>query len=565
MCGIADWVESASARKPLAEESALVAMLDALAPRNSPGGGDELVALVERRAGRRTVMGAMLCDRASGISVALDGSIANAAELRADLLRRGYAFPAGSTAELLLRAYQRWDRDVARQLRGPIAMAIWDSRRDRLLLARDRFGEKPLYLRETPGALYFASEAKALLAVPGARAEVDPQAMREYLEHRMVSGGRTLFAGIRKLAPATTALWEFGRLRETRYWTPPDHEPRREAQIDEPPMEGFRARLAEAAGTEQGAGVLLSGGIDSTALVAILAEKGVRTFSLGFEGDRKSELPQAAQAAKHFRTAHTEIVVKPSELTGSLERLVAERDAPLARPSDVALHRLAAEAGRSVRIVVTGDGSDEVLGGHRRFAMERFSEGFCRSLEERRGRWVDGLLLDRKNFSSARDEEAPESNSSTLRRALYQAQVTELPEQILERNERAASAAGVQMRMPFIDHRLVEYVSGLPDEYRVRGLSTKWILREAARRLVPDGLAQRKGGFRVPLRDGLRNELRDTLLEHLQGGGSRTRRYYDERALDRMIEQHLKGRHNHGIALWTLLNLEIWHRRYKPA
>ena len=540
-------------------------MLEALAPRNAPGGGEELVGLVERRADRRTVMGAALCDRASGLSVALDGSIANAAELRADLLRRGYAFPAGSTAELLLRAYQRWDRDVARHLRGALALAIWDSRRGRLLLARDRFGEKPLFLRQTQGALYFASEAKALLALPGARAEVDPQAMREYLEHRMVSGGRTLFAGIRKLAPATTALWEFGRLRETRYWTPPDHEPRREAQIDEPPVEGFRSQLAEAVGPAQGAGVLLSGGIDSTALVAILSEKGVKTFSLGFEGDRKSELPQAAQAAKHFRTAHTEIVVKPSELTGSLERLVAERDAPLARPSDVALHRLAAEAGRSVRVLYTGDGSDEVLGGHRRYAMERFSEGFCRSLEERRAKWVEGLLVDPKNFSSVEDEEPSDSPSSSLRRALYQAQVTELPEQILERNERAASASAVEIRMPFIDHRLVEYVSALPDEYRVRGLSTKWILREAARRLVPDGLAQRKGGFRVPLRDWLRNELRDTLLEHLQGGGSRTRRYYDERALDRMIEQHLKGRHNHGTALWTLLNLEIWHRRYKPA
>ena len=142
------------------------------------------MGLVERRAGRRAVMGAALCDRASGISVALDGAIANADELRAELARRGYPFNGAGSAELLLRAYQRWDRDVAKHLRGALALAIWDSRRERLLLARDRFGEKPLYLREAQGALFFASEAKALLSVPGVRAQVDPQAMRDYLAYR---------------------------------------------------------------------------------------------------------------------------------------------------------------------------------------------------------------------------------------------------------------------------------------------------------------------------------------------------------------------------------------------
>jgi asparagine synthase (glutamine-hydrolysing) len=143
--------------------------------------------------------------------------------------------------------------------------------------------------------------------------------------------------------------------------------------------------------------------------------------------------------------------------------------------------------------------------------------------------------------------------------------VGELPAQLLERNDRVATAAGVEARMPFLDHRLAEYVSALPDGYRVHGLSGKWILREAAKRLVPDSLARRKGGFRVPLRDWLRNDLRDTLLEHLQGTASRTRGSYDERVLDLMLAEHLKGRHNHEIPLWTLLNLEIWHRKYRPA
>jgi asparagine synthase (glutamine-hydrolysing) len=561
MCGIAGWVESAASRAASLEEEALVPMLEALTRRNPDG--SELMALVERRGGRRAVMGAALCDRASGISVALDGTIANAEELRADLARRGFPFKGAGAAELLLRAYQRWDRDVAKHLRGALALAVWDSRRERLLLARDRFGEKPLYLSEAKGALFFASEAKALLSLPGARVEADPEAMRDYLAYRFVPGGRTLFAGIRQLAPGTSALWEFGRLRETPYWTPPDKDPCRNAPGGDA-VEGFVSSLARTMEADAGSGVFLSGGIDSAAIVAVLSAGGaVKTFSLGFEGDRASELPQAAQVAKHFGASHHEIVVKPADLAGALPRVIAARDAPLSRPSDLAVHRLAGEAARSVRTVLTGDGCDEVLGGYRSYVVERYSEGFCRSLEERRARWVDALLPEKTARESFREETDP--SSSRLRRALYAAQVTQLPGQILERNERAASAAAIDIRMPFLDHRLVEYVSALPDEYRVRGLATKWILREAAKRLVPGSLATRKTGFRVPLRDWLRNELRDTLLEHLQGGASRTRGYYDAKALDRMLEQHLKGKHNHEMPLWTLLNLEIWHRQYRPA
>jgi len=156
--------------------------------------------------------------------------------------------------------------------------------------------------------------------------------------------------------------------------------------------------------------------------------------------------------------------------------------------------------------------------------------------------------------------------ASPLRRALYAGQTTRLPDELLERNDRAAAAAGVEMRMPYLDHRLAEYLSALPDDRRVRGLATKWILHQAGRRLIPGALARRrKGGFRMPIRDWLRNELRDTLLEHLQGSGSRTRKYYDAARLDRMLAEHLRGKNNHSRALWTLLNLEIWHRKYAPA
>jgi len=568
MSGIAGWVAEGRGGAP--REEALLPMLESLAHRGRPG--ETLVALVERRGARRAVMGAAICDRESGVAVALDGTIANARELREELARKGYAFPRASGpaagAEVVLRAYQRWDRDAPKHFHGAFAIALWDSHRQRLLLARDRFGEKPLHVCERGGSIYFASEPKAILALPGLPAAVDARAMRDYLERRYVPGERTLFAGIRRLAPATFALWEFGRLRETRYWFAPDRDPRRASpEAGEDAVGGFAVRLREAVGGSDDCGILLSGGLDSAALLSLASDgKRVKTYTLGFEGDRKSELPQAAAVAKHFGAAHHEIVVKPSELAPSLERLVAAADAPLGRASDLAVHRLASEAARGAKTVLTGDGCDEVLGGYRRHVMERFQAGFCRSLEERGARWVDALMpQDGKSPAPEPAENPADPNSSGLRRVLYAGQVGELPGQLLERNDRVFAAASAEARMPFLDHRLAEYVSALPDDYRVHGLSGKWILREAAKRLVPDGLARRKGGFRVPLRDWLRNELRDTLLEHLQSAASVTRRYYEAEALDRMLAEHLKGRHNHETALWTLLNLEIWHRKYRPT
>jgi asparagine synthase (glutamine-hydrolysing) len=194
---------------------------------------------------------------------------------------------------------------------------------------------------------------------------------------------------------------------------------------------------------------------------------------------------------------------------------------------------------------------------------------------ERYVRWNGALTETERRRLSVLGLEEPERGAtppfdadpraSSLRRALYFDQMSTLPEQLLERNDRAAAAAGIELRMPFLDHRLAEYVSALPDDRRVRGLATKWILRQAGKRLIPEGLASRKAGFRLPVRDWLRNELRDSLLDHLQSSASRTRQYYETRLLDRMMDEHLEGRNNHETPLWTLLNLEIWHRQYKPA
>jgi len=584
---IAGWVSS----EPR-DENALAAMLERLAHR-----AGELSGFVDRRRHHQVVLGANLYDKQSGIAVVLDGAIANREELRSWLAKR--RMEAKNDAELLLRAYQYWDKDVVRHLRGGFAFAIWDGRKDRLLLARDRFGEKPLYLRLEAGGLSFASEAKALA---GEGAEVDLDAVWEHLACRYVPGPRTLLKGVCKLAPATYAVWQFGKLRETRYWTPPDHAPNFEQVLAEDPLDGFIERLGEAVKLAQPGGVFLSGGLDSAAIVALATQQGAKlaTFSAGFAEDKASELPAAARAAKHFGTQHYELVLSKNELVDRLPRLVAMRDAPLSRPSDVALHLLAAHAARVTPAVLTGEGGDEVLGGYRRHAVEPFAWAFrgvptflallaplsgaassrvraaaaslpLEDWRERALRWDGGMSrVERKKlFVSPPADSSFESiradpMASPLRRLLYFEQTSSLPDNLLERADRMAMAASVEVRAPFLDHRFVEYVSALPDAVRVRGVSTKWILRRALARLVPPReLTLKKGGW-LP-GGSLRGQLGGLARDYLTGPASRTRAWYEPKALERVLAQHDKGRGGHEELLWTLLNLEIWHRTQSPA
>ena len=552
MCGLAGWTATGG-KAPDAQ--ALAPMVEALAHRNAD---EALCALIDQQPRRTVVMAASLCDP-QGVSVALDGAILNAAELRAELGRHGVALAAANDAELLAHAYQYWDKEVVKRLRGAFALALWDARRDRLLLARDRYGQKPLHLYQASGTLYFASEMKALVRAPGVKTEVDTTALGDYLALRYVRGPRTLLAGVRKLAPGTYALWQFGHLRETRYWSPPDGDAAALAPAPKEPVEGFIARLDEAVRVHMdGArpvGALLSGGYDSAAIVALMKRHSERiaTFTAGFDGDKQSELPAAARIAKHYGTAHREIVLARRDVLGALPQAVARRDAPFHRPADVALHLLAREAAREVKIALSGDGGDEILGGYRRHT---FLRGFAPGPKK-----VNGLFV--VPVADPREPAPAEGQASALRRILYYEQVSWLADSVLERSDRMTAAASLELRAPFLDHRFAEYVSALPDAARVRGLSTKWILRRAGERLLADAhIKPQKRGFRIPLGDLMRGEARELVVDHLRGAGCRTRSYCDGAVLDRLLDQHLAGKRNHEELLWTLLNLEIWHRMY---
>jgi asparagine synthase (glutamine-hydrolysing) len=573
---IAGWVAPGS-RAP--DAAALVAPLEALAHRGDPAG----IFSYRAESGHRVVLAQSHYDQDAEIALILDGALANRAELARTLAARGYAVDGESCAQTLVRAYERWDKDVVHQLRGAFAFALWDARKERLMLARDRFGEKPLYLAEQGGALHFASEVRALVRSPGIHAQLDPAAVRDYLAYRYVPGPRTLVSGIRKLAPGSYALWQFGRLREVRYWSPPDGKPQ-VSRLTADAVPAFAEKLEQSVQDRLPAGILLSGGIDSAMLVAVAAKhQKVKTFSAGFADDDASELAPAAQVAKRFGTEHHEIVLSPREVIARLPQAVAHRDAPISRPADVALHFLAAETVRHTPAVLTGDGADEVLGGYRRHLAERYGWGFrsvptllmlVAPLAHQRPRLRRAILSLRTSdwrrryvrwVGTLSDTELPTLSieksdfQSSLRRVLFLDQSSWLPDNVLERTDRMTMAASLEARAPFLDHRLAELVSALPDEVRVRGLATKWILREAARPLLA-GLAPRQAGFRIPVGAWLRGELSEFLSDHLRGAGSRTRAYFEPQLLDRLLDEHLAGRRNHEEILWTLLNLEIWHR-----
>ena len=627
MCGIAGWV-APTASAP--DERALQPMLEALYHRGPDGAGS--CSFSAERGAWRVVLGHRrlaiidpngsrqpMRDDAAGLALTFNGEIYNFRELRAELEGHGHRFERDSDTEVLLRAYQQWGTQCVNRLRGQFAFAVWDARAERLFLARDRFGEKPLFLYEANGALYFASEVKALLRLPQVPRDVDLSAVWDYLAYRYVPGPRTLLQSVRKLPPATAAIWHRGHLQEIRYWSSPDKFPRQKqptlANRDTPAA--FLGQLAESVELQMVSdvpfGAYLSGGLDSSVIVALMTRycSKVKTFSVGFAGDRHNELSHASLVARQFGTEHHEMVVTHRDFIDYLPQLVAARDAPVSEPSDIAIFLLSKEASRTVKMVLTGEGADEVLGGYRKHVAEglawmwrsvprplrrlatpiiqhlpfRFRDVKialaslnCDDWRERYVRWFGAMDFDerrrlsrlRVHESELRDDVPPfdvHPDSSALRKMLYFDQTSWLPDNLLERGDRMTMAASIEARVPFLDHKLVEFASSLPDHWRVDELRRKRVLREVARSLLPREIPERtKVGFRVPVTEWFTGGMREYLFDHLRSSDSMTRGYYDTAVLDRVLDEHTRGVQTHDKLLWTLLTLEIWQRQYRtPA
>lgn len=548
------------------------------------------------------------------VQIVFNGEIYNFQQLRDELIAHGHSFRTHSDTETIVHAYEQWGDDCVNRFRGMFAFALWDARTERLFLARDRFGKKPLFLLQREGLLLFASEIKSILAFPGIHATVNREALRDYFAYRYVPGPDTLFQGIRKLMPGCRAVWQKDRLTESRYYVPPDRAPLGSPTLSGDPTDSFLRELDEAVRLRMVSdvpfGAFLSGGIDSSAVVGLMSRHSnqpVNTFSVGFAESAYSELRHAKSIADLFHTRHHELTISHDHLMAHLPALVRFRDAPVAEPSDIPIYLLSKEAGKSVKMVLTGEGSDELLGGYPKHAFERYAQAYqwlprylrqqvveplicalpyrfhraktalialgIEDFRERMPRWF-GALSGREGerlitvIAPGARGPAPQFDSdfgnTALRRILYFDQTSWLPDNLLERGDRMTMAASIEARMPFMDHKLAEYVSGLPDSYRVRGHTGKWILREAMKRLLPASILERpKVGFRVPVNEWFRTSMRDYLMDHLSGPDSRTRSYYHPAALTRVLEDHAHGRQNHEKLLWCLLNLEIWQREYR--
>jgi asparagine synthase (glutamine-hydrolysing) len=622
MCGIAGYF-STSARHDLSQ--ALHRMTDAITHRGPDdvgffegvtsdgrariGLGHRRLAIIDLFTGHQP-----LGNADGSVQIVFNGEIYNFEALRVELSTRGHAFRTRSDTEVIVHAYQEWGTDCVSRLRGMFAFAIWDARRGRLFLARDRFGKKPLFVCAQNGTLVFASEIKALLEFPGVAARVNHAALWDYFRYRYVPGPATLFAGVRKLMPGSWMVCEAGGTSESRFYLPPDGTPLVAAMDCADPVGRFLEVLDESVRirmiSDVPFGAFLSGGIDSSAVVGLMARHSnlpVKTFSVGFAETDYSELPYARTIAELFRTEHHELLVSQEHLLEHLPALTRFRDAPVAEPSDIPIYLLAREARRTVKMVLTGEGSDELLGGYPKHVYERYATGYQRlpralrcgliepsiralpyrfrraktavanlgieSRAQRMPRWFGALTDEDCARLLTLTPPAPDGTpgallpvapgNSALRSILFFDQTSWLPDNLLERGDRMTMGASLEARMPFLDHELAAFVSALPDAWRVRGFTTKRVLRLAMRRLLPARiLARPKVGFRVPVNEWFRTSMRDYLLTHLTGTDSRTRDYYRPEQLRRVLQEHVEGRHNHEKLLWCMLNLEIWQREF---
>jgi asparagine synthase (glutamine-hydrolysing) len=497
----------------------------------------------------------------------------------------------------------------------------------RLFLARDRYGVKPLYYAHRPdGTLIFGSEIKALLPALGGRLSLNHDALPDFLANHAPSGDATLFAGIMRLPPGHTLTWQDGRIKIRQYWdvrfadaldAPAAGSTAERALVDE-----YRERFTEAVRlrlmSDVPLGMFLSGGIDSaaiTATMATLVKEPIRTFSVAFAEREANELEYARLVATAYRTEHREVIVTPAQFFAELPRLVWHEDEPIAHPSSVALYFVSQLAARYVKVVLTGEGSDETLAGYTRYPVTEYNArlgalyrryvpavargGLSRllgslpatsRLRQRaartflmRGADLDELYFDNfAVFGRAAQQQllAPELRArlrsvdpySAYHAAL--ARVTGKPlvsqllyadiktylHELLMKQDQMSMAASIESRVPFLDHPLTEWVAALPQAMKLRGTTTKWILRQAMQgRLPPRILTRRKMGFPVPVGAWLRGQWRPLLNEYLTGGRARARGLFDAATVERMVREHIGGV-NHAERLWALLTFEIWAR-----
>jgi asparagine synthase (glutamine-hydrolysing) len=554
------------------------------------------------------------------IAVVMNGEIYNFQSLREQLRSNGHEFRSGCDAEVLVHLYEEHGEAMTEHLRGMFAFAVWDTRRSRLVLGRDRVGKKPLFWRREGNVVWFASELYALLQDPSIPREPNPSAIADYLAFQYVPDPGCAVAGVQKVRPATTLTIEAnGSASERRYWEL-DYEAKlasitpREAQEELRRLlwDATRARLI----SEVPLGAFLSGGVDSSAVVAIMAHEmaePVKTFSIGFGVQDYDELRYARKVAELYATDHHEFVVEPDAVS-IMPKLARHYGEPFADPSAIPSFYLAELTSRHVTVALNGDGGDESFGGYARYGpsaarlgwlptplrrmlphvaaalgsgfsamdprarAQRFVRQVAMSEMERYAYWMAafndswqpwGLTHELRSVlpptwtasQYLADAWRASQAEASLDRMMDVDIHTYLPGDLLVKMDIASMAFSVEARSPFLDHPLMEFAAALPARFKRHGHDGKLVLKSAMEGLVPDGILRRpKMGFGVPLAHWFRDELRHLPEEVLDDPSARIRRWVRPEVVRSMIGEHRDGRADHSLRLWVLLQLEYWHR-----
>ena len=540
-------------------------------------------------------------------TLVFNGEIFNYRQLRAEL---DYPFRTNGDTEVILAGISLHGLDFVTKLVGQFAFVLIDQLTGTTHLVRDRLGVLPLYYSLSATQLVFASEVKAILAALPTHPDVDLASLDAYLYARSVPAPHTLFSGIAKLPAAHRAeVSRDGRARIIRYWTPPEPDPagrwsakRAVDAVDDAVTAAVQGALV----ADVPVGAYLSGGVDSSLIVAKIAalapDHPVETFAAGFGDPRNDELRFAKIVSEHVGSNHHEVKVDAGDFESLWPTLTWHRDAPMSEPADIAVYRLAQTARKSVRVVLSGEGGDELFAGYPKYRAARsvalasrlpwrlraaVADGLERHLPQSLGRarialraagarnadeqfrsWFAPFTLRERNALLAgvttRTTHGPEvSNDDAVRGMLLTDLWSWLPDNLLERGDRMSMAASLELRPPFLDHRLVELAFRLPSSVKVRGGHTKWVLKEVARRYLPETIVdRRKVGFRVPLDSWFRTELRDSMWDRLTGPASFVGETFDRDEVRKLLQRHESGTFNEESRIFTLMSLEVWHETF---
>jgi asparagine synthase (glutamine-hydrolysing) len=586
------------------------------------GLGHRRLAIVDVAAGHQP-----MTNEDASLHITYNGEIYNHADYREWLESRGHVYKTHCDTETILHLYEEYGVGCLEHLRGMFAFAIWDQRKQELFIARDRLGVKPLYyFHADDGSLYFGSEIKSIFAAGALKPELNYAALPDYLANHAPSGESTLFKGVKRLLPGQRLVWHDGKIHIYRYW---DVSFRKatdgrydDGDLIEQWRELFRTSVKLRLMADVPLGMFLSGGIDSSAIAAMMStmvDEPIKTFSVAFRERDANELEYARLVAEKYKTDHHEVVVSPEDFFAALPNLIWHEDEPLAHPSSVALYFVSRLASQHVKVVLTGEGSDELLGGYARYwktlqnlawgnRYHKLTPGVIKNgVRNLLGALPDGSRAKQKllrtfltlspdieslyldNFAvysrqtqpqlltpEAREQIGPDVDpyrvihemmeltdaESLLDRLLYSDIKTYLHE-LLMKQDQMSMATSLESRVPFLDHKLVEFTASLPERLKLRGWTTKYILRQSMKGILPDAILTRpKMGFPVPIGAWFRGPYSYLLDEFVLSSRALDRGIFDPDYVHDLVRRHRTGGENHDERLWALVNFEMWQRRF---